>query len=511
MPAARLPKLSDRTSGVLLHPTSLAGSAEGGDLGHAAYAFVDFLTAAGQSWWQMLPVGPTGYANSPYSSHSAFAGSPMLISVDRLVEDGLLPAADRAKPREQVLRTAFATFENGGGDPDLETFVEQAGAWLGDFALYSALKHAHGNVQWTRWPADLRDRDPAALDAARRRLAQDVAFMQFTQWRFARDWKLLRSYAHAHGIGLIGDIPIFMAHDSADVWQNRPLFHLDAAGEPSLIAGVPPDYFSATGQRWGNPLYRWDRMRASGYAWWIERFRAMLGAFDAVRLDHFIGFVRYWEIAGHEPTAINGHWREGPGADFFETLATAFGELPLIAEDLGAVTPEVKAVRDRFGLPGIKILQFAFGTDPNAPDFLPHNYPRRAVVYTGTHDNDTAAGWFWDPGSGSRSAEQTEKERRTALKYLGRDPGGGDSDPARDIHWQMIRMILMSVADVAIVQAQDLLGLGSEARMNRPGTDRGNWAFRLAPDALTPAIAERLRDLTEVYDRLGDAASPRNK
>ena len=508
MPVARLPKLSDRTSGVLLHPTSLPGGPEGGQLDGEARGFVDFLAAAGQSWWQMLPVGPTGYANSPYSAQSAFAGNPALVAVDRLIEDGLLAAADRGKRHEEALRAAFAAFVHGGGGRDYKAFTADAAHWLDDFALYRAIKRAHGETQWTLWPAPLRDRKPAALASARKTFAEEIAFVRFVQWRFARDWRALREHAHARGVGLIGDIPIFMAHDSADVWKKRDLYHLDRSGEAVLISGVPPDYFSETGQRWGNPLYRWDRMRRTGYAWWIERFRATLAAFDAVRLDHFIGFVRYWAIPGHETTAINGKWRRGPGAHFFKAVRRALREaqLPLIAEDLGVVTPEVKALRDDFELPGIKILQFAFGTDPNAPDFLPHNYPRNAVVYTGTHDNDTTAGWFHDAGSGTRSAEQTEKERRGALAYLGHDATTPNDVAGHEIHWQMIRMILMSVANVAIVLAQDLLGLGSESRMNRPGTDRGNWAFRLDHGALTPAMADRLRSLCSTYDRVRPSA-----
>jgi len=501
MPVARLPRLSDRASGVLLHPTSLPGRENGGDLGRAAHGFVDFLGAAGQSWWQMLPIGPTGYGNSPYSALSAFAGSPGLVSTDRLLDDGLLSPGDRDEPRDVQLQAAFAAFRNGGGDPDHDAFAAGARGWLDDFALYDAIKRAHGGVQWTRWPAGLRDRDAGALAEARAQLADEIAFVRFVQWRFARDWRALRDYAHARGVGLIGDIPIFMAHDSADVWRDRELYTLGHAGEATYVAGVPPDYFSSTGQRWGNPLYRWARMRKTGYAWWIERFRATLAAFDVVRLDHFIGFCRYWMIRGREPTAVRGHWRPGPGAGLFTALRAALGgELPLIAEDLGVVTPAVRALRDDFGLPGIKIFQFAFGTDPNADDFLPHNYARNAVVYTGTHDNDTVAGWFNDPGSGTRSAGQTETERQNVLRYLGHEhPTHAD---ARDIHWQMIRAVLASVANVAILPAQDLLGLGSEARMNSPGTAEGNWAFRLAPGALSDAIAHRLRDLCETYGRV---------
>jgi 4-alpha-glucanotransferase len=499
MTVARLPKLEDRSSGLLLHPTSLAGGPESGDLGGEARRFVDFLADAGQSWWQMLPVGPAGYGGSPYSAQSAFAGNPMLVSLDRLADDGLLRAQDRALPRERQLRAAFAAFGTAGGHADLDAFAGEARGWLDDFALYRALKRAHGELQWTRWPAALRDRAPAALAEARATFADEIAYVRFVEWRFWRDFAALRAHAHARGVALIGDIPIFTAHDSADVWQRRDLFTLDpATGEPSLVAGVPPDYFSETGQRWGNPLYRWDRMRAQGFAWWIDRFRAMLSAFDAVRIDHFIGFSRYWEIPADEATAIKGHWREGPGAAFFDAVLAALGELPLIAEDLGAVTADVTALRDRYRLPGIKVLQFAFATESSTSEFLPHTYPRRAVVYPGTHDNDTTCGWFFDPGGPMRSPADTEAERRRVLRYLGLSP----DDAGRDIHWQMIRLALASVANVAILPVQDLLGLGTEARMNRPGTDRGNWRFRLEPGVLTPALAAKLRDLTKTYGRV---------
>ena len=390
---------------------------------------------------------------------------------------------------------------DGGGNPELARFTEETRDWLEDFALYRAIKRDNGERQWTLWPAPLRDRDAAAVDRAREMLASEVAFTRFVQWRFFGDWQALRAYAQARGIGLIGDLPIFLAHDSADVWLNRHQFYLDAAGEPTLVAGVPPDYFSATGQRWGNPLYRWAEMRATGFAWWIARFRATLALFDAVRLDHFIGYTRYWAIPAREPTAEKGRWRPGPGARFFRAVAAALGELPLIAEDLGAVTPEVESLRARFGFPGIKLLQFAFGTDPQAPSFLPHNYPRAAVAYTGTHDNDTTAGWFHDLGSGRRAPEQSALERRAVLRYLGAPDGGDAGEDGEKIHWRMIRAIMGSVANVAIVPAQDLLGLGSNARMNQPGTATGNWSFRLEPGALTPAVADRLRDLTETYGR----------
>jgi 4-alpha-glucanotransferase len=495
MGPVRLPKLDDRSSGVLLHPTSLPGGPEGGEVGPAARRFVDFLVDAGQRWWQMLPVGPTGYGSSPYSAESAFAGNPDLISADRLIDDGLLDPADRGRPRAQQQRAAYEAFDRRGHDPAFTTFCDQAAPWLEDFALYRALKHAHGDQQWTRWEPEVRDRAPEALDRARATFAGELGFVRFQQWRFAGDWRALRAYAHGRGVALIGDLPIFVAHDSADVWAHRDLFYLDPAGEPTLVAGVPPDYFSATGQRWGNPLYRWRQLRDTGYAWWIDRFRSALALFDVVRLDHFIAFRRYWQIPAAEPTAVNGRWMKGPGVPFFRAVRDALGELPLIAEDLGVVTAAVRALRDKFKMPGIKILQFAFGTDPNAQDFLPHNYQRRAVAYTGTHDNDTVVGWFHDPGSGTRSPAQTEKERRAALHYLGSD---GD---AADIHWKMIRAVMASVANVAVVPAQDLLGLGPEARMNRPGTGAGNWAWRLPEGALTPALAARLRDLAVTYER----------
>jgi 4-alpha-glucanotransferase len=500
--------LGVRSAGVLLHPSSLPGPREGGELGPAAHAFLEFLAAAGARWWQMLPVGPTGYGNSPYSALSAFAGNPALISVDRLVEDGLLGAGDAAAARTATdrhiaLRRAFAAFRGGAGGTRvasaLERFREAEQAWLPDFVLYRALKRAHGEVEWTRWPAPLRDRQGPALERARGALAEEIAFAEFEQLRFDDDWRALRAAAASRGIGLIGDLPIFVAHDSADVWQHRELYHLDGDGQPTVVAGVPPDYFSATGQRWGNPLYRWRRMAVDGYAWWVARFRSALGRFDAVRLDHFIGFSRAWQVPASEPTAARGRWVKGPGAALFQTVTEAFGggPLPFIAEDLGLVTPAVTRLRRRFGLPGIKIFQFAFGTDPQAPRFLPHNYPRRAVVYTGTHDNDTAAGWFGDRGGPGtpRAPEQAEKERRALLRYLG-------SEDVHDIHWQMIREVLRSVARLAVIPVQDLLGLGSEARMNRPGIATGNWAWRLEPGTPGLEIAARLRAMLESYGRL---------
>ena len=508
------PRLDDRTAGILLHPTSLPGPLEaeaapgaGGTLGGEARRFADFLAAAGQRWWQMLPVGPTGYGDSPYSALSAFAGSPALVSRERLHDEGLLTveqARDQsAAGRAAALSAAEATFRRRGlrHREGFAAFCEDNRDWLDDFALYLAIKRAHGDGPWVRWPAELRDRHPAALVEARRRFAEEIERHRFEQFCFDEDWRLLRQHCHRRGVGLIGDIPIFVAHDSADVWQHRDLFHLDPAGQPTVVAGVPPDYFSATGQRWGNPLYDWNRLRATGYRWWIDRFRATLARFDAIRLDHFIGFTRAWHIPAAEPTAVNGQWLDGPGGHFFAALRRALGDLPLIAENLGVVTPSVERLRRRFRLPGIKVLQFAFGTDPQGPTFLPHNYPRRAVAYTGTHDNDTAVGWFNDPGdsAASRSPAQVEKERHVALRYL----GAGDG---REINWLMIRSLYMSVAKVVIVPMQDVLGLGSEARMNRPGLATGNWGWRMDAAAVTPTLTRRLRGLAEISDRFPTAA-----
>lgn len=505
------PGLHDRSSGILLHPTSLPGPYGCGDLGPEAHRFAEFLSEAGQRWWQMLPVAPVGYGNSPYSALSAFAGNPLLVSLDRLADEGLLDRmprprfpADRvdyarvAPFRREQLRAAWARFGRRGRAA-FRRFAEEQADWLEDFVLYRALKARHGERPWIDWAPELRDREPAALERAAIELEDDLEFHRFEQWLFERQWTELRERCAELGVGLIGDLPIFVAHDSADVWAHRELFFLDDSGQPTVIAGVPPDYFSATGQRWGNPLYRWDVLRESGYAWWIARFRQMLRRFDAVRLDHFIGFTRYWEIPASEPTAMNGKWVPGPGAQFFEAVQRALGtaELPLIAEDLGAVTPEVTALRDRFAMPGIRLLQFAFGTDPQAPTFKPHNYPRSAAAYTGTHDNDTVVGWFHDPGgrSSTRTPAQTEKERRFAMRYLGSD--------GAEIHWDMIRALYASVADLAIVPLQDVLGLGPEARMNRPGTVEGNWEWRFTRRDLSRSVAARLRQMVLDYDRGG--------
>ena len=499
--------LSERASGVLLHPTSLPGPHGCGDLGPQARAFARSLSEAGQRFWQMLPVNPPGYGNSPYSARSAFAGNPLLISLDRLVDEGLLqpealrdpPAFPRGKVdfaatrawRERHLASAFAAFSRRAADrARYDDFCAGNAPWLDDFALYSAIKQAEKDRPWTEWEPGLRARDGGAMDRARRALRNGIEEQRFQQFVFHRHWQSLREECGRLGVGLIGDLPIFVAHDSADVWANPELFFLDSQGQPLVVAGVPPDFFSKTGQRWGNPLYRWDRLEETGFRWWLQRFAQTFAHFDAVRLDHFIGFCRYWEVPGAEPTAQNGRWCPAPGDKMFEAL----GPAQLIAEDLGEVTPEVIALRDRFGFPGMKLLQFAFGTDPQARTFLPYSYERNSVAYTGTHDNDTIVGWFQDQGSPQRSPEQCEKERRNALAYL------GVKDGAREIHWDMLRGIWSSVANLAIAPVQDLLGLGNEARMNQPGTVEGNWEWRLqAP--LPPAVLDRLLQMTRTYGR----------
>jgi 4-alpha-glucanotransferase len=503
--------LDQRAAGVLLHPTSLPGPAFAGDLGPAAHRFVAWLRAARQRLWQMLPVGPPGFGASPYQVFSAFAGNPLLVSLELLRRDGLLDREAAAPPRDPrphladferatrlrlpLLRRAHERFHRRRTARAALDDFRATRPWLADWALFAALKEAHQGAPWTAWAPGLRDRRPGALRAARRDLADAIAFHEFVQLEFERQWAALRARCRAAGVGLVGDLPCFPAHDSADVWAARELFHLDRRGRPTAVAGVPPDYFSAAGQLWGNPLYRWPAIAARGYEFFVTRLGATLGRFDAVRLDHFIGFHRYWAVPAGARTATAGRYHPGPGAALFRRLRAALGPLPLIAEDLGVVTPEVKALRDRLGLPGMRVLQFAFGDDPEADSYKPHNYPRRCVVYTGTHDNDTTVGWFRDRGSGrsTRGRAAIAAERAAALRYLGSD--------GREIHWDLIRVALGSVADLAIVPAQDLLGLGSAARMNRPGTASGNWRWRLQPGALDAALAARLARLAEASHR----------
>ncbi len=484
-----------RAAGILLHPTSLPGPGGVGDLGPEAHRFLDFLTESGLTIWQMLPLGPTGYGNSPYQCFSAFAGNPLLIHV--LGSAGEFPADQVDFPlviaeKQAALRQVTASLAI---DTAYRAFVAEQGWWLEDYALFMALKQEHGGVAWTEWDAGAARRDPAALDRWRTRLAGSVEHYRREQWLFFTQFGALKRAATDRGIRLMGDVPIYVAHDSADVWSNPSLFELDERGRPRVQAGVPPDYFSATGQLWGNPLYDWNAMRADGYQWWTRRIRSALELFDLIRVDHFRGFEAYWEVPGTDATAVNGRWVPGPGADLFTALTAGLGSLPIVAENLGLITPAVEALREQFGYPGMSILQFAFGTDGPANLFLPHTYPHDLVVYTGTHDNDTTLGWWNSTGAAdsTRTVEEVASERDHAMRYLGTD--------GTEMHWTLIRAALASVANTALIPMQDVLGLGSEARMNLPGRESGNWGFRFAPDRLTPAIIQRLRELVDLYER----------
>ncbi|GAB4496553.1 MAG: 4-alpha-glucanotransferase [Anaerolineales bacterium] len=493
----------ERSAGILLHPTSLPGPYGIGDLGPEAYRWVDFLHQSDCGLWQVLPLGPTGYGDSPYQCFSAFAGNPYLISPDALLRDGLLTPADLAsKPdfpahavdfgpvivwKLGILDRAYQRFQPLVKSPlkaEFAAFCEAQADWLEDYALFMALKDAHNGAPWSTWQAPLRQREPQALQTAREQHAVAVERQKFFQFLFFRQWNAVRAYANQHGIKIIGDIPIFVAHDSAEVWANPQLFFMDeATGQPTVVAGVPPDYFSATGQRWGNPLYRWDDHAKTGYKWWLARIRALLGMVDIIRLDHFRGFAGYWEIPAGEQTAVKGKWVAGPRAPFFEAVEREFGGLPILAEDLGEITPDVVELRDRFNLPGMKILVFAF-TDDSLNPFLLHNFTPNSVVYTGTHDNDTAAGWF---------ARVEEGERDFARRYLGRD--------GSDIAWDLIRAAWGSVSVFALAPMQDLLSLGNEARMNYPGRASGNWSWRIPAGALSPALVNRLKETNTLYLR----------
>ena len=507
-------KLS-RQSGILLHPTSLPSRFGIGDFGPAAYQFADFLAGAGQKLWQVLPLNPTGYGDSPYQCFSAFAGNPLLIDLQKLQEQGFLAASDLAQLphfssnqvdyghvmqfKLQLLRQAADRFLASAEPPERAAFNafcrDNNDRWLNDYALFMACKGVHSGAMWSEWEPTIRRREPAALNDWSRRLAREIEAIKHSQFEFFKQWKALKAHCHDRGIHIIGDIPIYVAHDSSDVWAHPELFHLDSTGHPTVVAGVPPDYFSATGQLWGNPIYRWDVMADTGYRWWIERFRAAFQLFDVVRLDHFRGFEAFWEIPAGQPTAIQGRWVKGPGAALFLALQADLGELPIIAENLGVITPEVEALRKQFGFPGMSLLQFAFGTDPQGPTFRPHNYSRDLVAYTGGHDNDTTVGWWASSGAGdsTRTAEDIRKEHEFARAYL-----GFQDEP---INWVLIRAVLASVANVAMAPLQDVLGLGSEARMNLPGRVSGNWKWRYPSGALTKALQSRLKELANIYDR----------
>lgn len=489
----------NRKSGILLHPTSLPGPGGIGSLGKEAYRFVDFLHDAGQSLWQVLPLGPTSWGNSPYMCYSAFAGNPLLIDLPGLVQEGDLKRGDLKEdlPTEHVayhrvldyknaaLRKAAAAFLAAGESVRMEEFRQfcDTTPWLHDFALFMALKERHEGSKWCDWPGGLAAREPEALEEASRTLGVEIGEQKYRQWQFFRQWRGLRRYANDRGVAIFGDIPIFVAYDSADVWANPRLFLLDGAGHPTVVAGVPPDYFSKTGQLWGNPLYNWEEMIRQGYSWWIERVRSALALYDLIRLDHFRGFSACWQVPAGDKTAVNGRWVDGPGEALFDALGDALGVLPIVAEDLGHITPDVEQLLDRLSFPGMKILQFAFDSGPSNP-YLPHNHVRNSVVYTGTHDNDTTAGWF---------SSLPARTRKRVLHYLG--------SSGEDLVWDLIRTALASVADTAIVPLQDVLVLDGASRMNLPGTSVGNWSWRFSSGALTGKLSKRLVELTELYGR----------
>jgi 4-alpha-glucanotransferase len=505
--------MSDRRSGILLHPTSLPGPHGAGDLGASAHRFVAWLAQAGQRVWQLLPLAPTGYGDSPYQALSSRAGNPLLVSLEVLRNEGWLSDADLAGAaadspdaaelhqavswkRSRLARATEAFRARAGSEPraDLADFRAREGGWLEDWALFTVLKDAHGGQPWTAWPVPLARREPGALEEARQRHAAAIDVAVFAQWCFFRQWEALRARCRALDVTLIGDLPIYVAHDSVEVWSRPDLFDLEASGEPRSVSGVPPDYFSATGQRWGNPIYDWDRLALDGHAFWVGRVRGTLAMVDRIRLDHFRGFEAYWRIPASCPTAVEGAWVPGPGAPLFEALERALGPLPFIAENLGVITPEVEALRRRFGFPGMAVLQFAFGNDPQAPTFRPHNYSRDLVAYTGTHDNDTAMGWWEGGAEGSvRSAADVQAEKALAREYLGTD--------GREMNWVMMRALSTSVADTVVFPMQDVLGLGNAARMNRPATLGGNWRWRVREEALSPALAARLARMAKVTDR----------
>jgi 4-alpha-glucanotransferase len=508
----------DRAGGILLHPTSLPGPHGIGDLGSAAHRFVDFLASAGLSLWQVLPVGPTGYGDSPYASFSTFAGNPLLVSLERLVEDGDLQAAEVEPPGFPADRVDFGTLipwklglldraarrvlstAAGGRRAAFERFCAAEKEWLDDFALFMAVKARFdqraratgrsGSTAWNAWwDRDIAVRERGALARWSRQESEAAAAVKVVQHWFFSEWAHLRTHAAEHGIRIVGDVPIFVAPDSADVWAAPRLFRLDRDCRPTVVSGVPPDYFSTTGQLWGNPIYDWHRMAREGFAWWIRRFRSALGVFDAVRVDHFRGFAACWEVPAGESTAVHGRWEPAPGRRLFAAVRRALGSVPLIAEDLGVITPDVTAMREEFGFPGMVILQFAFDArEAGGLDvlnrFLPHNHREHSVVYTGTHDNDTTAGWY---------AERTPAERAVVARYLGGEPA--------DVPAAFIRLAMASVARWAVVPMQDVLGLGAGARMNRPATGSGNWAWRAGDEAFDPGQAARMREFAGLYGR----------
>lgn len=509
-----------RESGILLHVTSLPSRYGIGDLGPSAYEFADFLASAGQGLWQMLPVVPVGHGYSPYSSPSTFAGSPTLISPDLLQDDGLLSAEDlagtpnfpaewvdfeRAIPFKAALLTrAFEAFEAGRGsvtEAEFEAFREKNRAWLENYALFETLKELHGGAEWDAWPKSHASGDKKAMARVRKEHARTIRMQEFWQFLFDRQWSRLKAYCNARHIRIFGDLPIYVAQDSADVWSEPHLFHLDKDGRATVVSGVPPDYFSETGQRWGNPIYRWDKMKKNDYEWWRRRMARILELVDVVRLDHFRGFEAFWEVPASEPTAVKGRWVDGPGQDLFESMTRQLGPLPVVAENLGVITPGVTNLMSRFGYPGMAILQFAFDSDAKN-EFLPHHYVKSLAAYTGTHDNDTFVGWWTDTQT-TLDASVVERAHNYCREYL--SLGSPGSPAEREIHWHAIRSVMGSAAAFAVFPLQDVLGYGGQARMNVPGKSSGNWGWRFAPGALNADHGRRLKYLATLYGRLPHA------
>ncbi|MEM9149315.1 MAG: 4-alpha-glucanotransferase [Cyanobacteria bacterium P01_F01_bin.3] len=493
-----------RTSGILLHPTSLPGRFGIGDIGYQSYRFVDFLAETKQQLWQILPLGPTGHGNSPYMSYSAMAGNPMLISLENVQSQGLLEEEELALiesfPIDRVdygavsafklplLRKAAERFKEIASDEtkaEFNKFRKERASWLEDYGLFMALRDTNDGKPWPEWEYGLVHRDPDALNFARVDLASEIFYHEYMQFEFYRQWHDLKSYANKKGIQIVGDMPIYVSHNSSDVWAFPDKFMLNTETMyPSQMAGVPPDFFSAEGQLWGNPTYNWTVVQEEGFGWWMLRIRSLLDFVDLMRIDHFRGFESYWAIPEGSSSALTGEWIEAPGYTFFEAVEEKLGKLPFLAEDLGMIDDKVHALRDHFGFPGMKILQFAFGSDDKNL-YLPHNIDRNFVVYTGTHDNDTTVGWF---------TSATEYEKLRLVNYVG-------AFEASSVHWAMIRLAMSSVANQAVIQLQDILGLGTQSRMNTPGTAEGNWEWRYVDAMLTPTIAGQLRNLTELYGR----------
>jgi 4-alpha-glucanotransferase len=497
--------MNRRSSGILLHLTSLPGPFGIGDMGPWAYRFVHFLAEAGQSFWQILPLTPTDkdHDHSPYHSQSAFAGNPLLISPEKLVDDGLLDDADIAPApdspggrvdfsavvahKERRLQRAYERFRSRSIDDEFDRFCRHHAWWLDDYVLFSALKSHYHEDPWNKWPTEIRDRDPHALLTVQGELGARLQELKFRQYIFYKQWSDLRRYCRQRHIQIIGDLPIYLPYDSADVWVHPELFKLDGDKQPRVVSGVPPDYFSETGQLWGHPVYNWDALQKSDYDWWIRRLGHQLDLFDVVRIDHFRGLVAYWEVPASEKTAVNGKWVPVPVDDFLNRLMKHFACLPIIAEDLGIITPDVREIMYRYRLPGMRVLLFAFGEDFPAGAFLPHNHVKHCFIYTGTHDNNTVRGWF--------ETEADGQVKKRLFRYIGRDI------PPAELPWEMIRLAMMSVADTAVIPMQDLLGLGAEARMNDPSEAKGNWHWRLAKDPITRELIDRLREMTETYGR----------